>query len=258
MLVPVLAVPQLASAQANSVRGTVSVFAGVPNCNDSDQVVVSPLPSATTAASCTATNGASAAGASRADLTTGSVGLELFANPVAGGYAGGAGQSALADRLTFSVAGGIGQNEDLLVGVTFTLDGSLSTDALFDSIYGRYLDYNFDFSDFASFAPDHALDALGMVTTTPFLGPLTFSKVVKIRGAFLTANVAMDLFVPGIIQGSVDFLNTATVALELPPGVTFTSESGVFLTAPEPAGAALGVASLLTLAGLRQRRLRLR
>jgi hypothetical protein len=254
LLVPVLAIPQLASAQAYSVGGTVSIFAGVPNCNDSDQVVNAQLPSATTAAGCTATNGASASGSSLADLTTGSVGLEFLAIPVAGGYAGGAGQSSLTDQLHFSVAGGIGQDEDLLVDVTFTLDGALSPDALFDPSYGRYLDYSLHFYDFASFDPDHALTALGTVTTTPFLGPLTFSKVVKIRGAFLTANVSLDLFVPGIIQGSVDFLNGATIALDLPPGVTFTSQSGAFLTAPEPGATSLAAATLATFAALARRR----
>jgi hypothetical protein len=249
-----LGLAQLASAQAHSVGGTVSIFAGVPNCNDSDQIVNSQLSSATTAAQCTAANGASSSASSHADLTTGSVGLGFVASPVAGGYAGGAGQSSLTDQLHFTVAGGIGQNEDLLLPVTFTLDGSLSPDALFDPVYGRYLDYNFSFSDFASSDPEHALAAYGPVTTTPFVGPLTFSKVVKIRGAFLTASVALDLFAPGITQGSVDFLHTATVALDLPPGVSFTSDSGVFLTAPEPAGAALGAASGLALAALRRRR----
>ncbi len=256
LLIPLLAIPPLASAQSYSVGGTVSVFAGVPNCLDTDQVPFSQLPSATTAAACTAANGASASGATNADLATGSVGIELFTSPVAGGYAGAAGQSALSDTLYFAVAGGIAQDEDLLVRVTFTLDGTLSPDALFDSIYGRYFDYNFNFSDTASFAADHALAALGKVTTTPFVGPLIFSKVVKIRGAFLTAHVSLDLFVPGIYQGSLDFGNTAKIALQLPPGVTFTSESGVFLSAPEPAGTALGVTSLLTLVALRQRRLR--
>ena len=254
LLAPLLTVPQLASAQAHSVGGTVSIFAGVPNCNDSDQIVDSQLSSATTAAQCTAANGASSSASSHADLATGSVGLAFLATPVAGGYAGGAGQSSLTDQLHFAVAGGIGQDEDLLIPVTFTLDGTLSPDALFDPIFGRYVDYDFSFFDFASFDPEHALSAFGKVTTTPFLGPLTFSKVVKIRGAFLTANVALDLFAPGIIQGDVDFLHTATIALDLPPGVSFTSDSGVFLTAPEPAGAALGAAALLALVALRRRR----
>jgi hypothetical protein len=238
---------RLASAQPDSVAGTISVFAGVPNCTDSDQTVPSQLPSAMTSAACTAANGASASGATSADLTTGSVGLEVFANPVVGGYAGGSALAALTDQLHFTVPG-LAPGADLLVRVTFTLAGTFSPDALFQTIYGRYLDYNLSFHDFT---------ASGTLTTTPFLGPTTFSEVVSIPSPFLDANVAMTLFVPGIEQGSVEFLHTATIALDLPPGVTFTSESGVFLTAPEPASTTLGVASLLALACLRQRRLRL-
>lgn len=249
VLLPIvcLGFAELASAQAHSVAATVSLFAGVPNCTDSDQIAPSQIPRATTFAACTAANGASASGAARADLTTGSVGLELFARPVAGGYAGGAGQSSLTDRLHFAVAGGLDPGEDLLVGVTFTIAGTLSPDALFQPIYGRFLDYSLSFSDFT---------ASGTVTATPGPGPSTFSEVVSLTSPFLTADVAMTLFVPGIEQGGVEFLDAATVELDLPAGVTFTSESGVFLTAPESTSTALAVASVSTLACLCRRRSR--
>lgn len=252
---------ELASAQAHSVGGTTSIFAGVPNCNDSDQVVNSQLPSAITIAGCIAANGASASGVTSADLPAGSIGIELFASPISGGYAGAAAQASLTDQLHFTVPGGIPQGEDLLVGVTLTLEGTISSDALFDPIYGRFLDYNLNFYDWASpFDPEHGLTEFGKLTTAPFAGSLVFSQVVKIRGDFLLANISMDLFVPGIYQGSLEFLDLldgARIELDLPPGVTFTSLSGVFLTAPEPASTTLGAASLLTLACLRQRRLRL-
>lgn len=248
---------ELASAQAHSVAGTVSIFAGVPNCNGSDQIVNSQLASATTLAGCIAANGASASGVTGADLGAGSVGLELFASPVAGGYAGGSAQAALTDQLHFAVPGGLAPGEDLLVGVTFTLAGTLSPDALFDPIYGRFLDYDLNFYDWASpFDPAHGLTAFGQLTSKPFLGPLVFSQVVKIRGDFLLANVSMALFVPGISQGGIEFLDLldgATIALDLPPGVTFTSLSGAFLTAPEPTATTLALASALTLAWLRRR-----
>jgi len=252
---------ETASAQAHSVGGTVSIFAGVPNCNDSDQVANSQLASATTSAGCIAANGASASGVTSADLAAGSIGLELFASPISGGYAGAAGQAFLIDQLHFTVPGGVPQGDDLLVGVTFTLAGALSADALFDPIYGRFLDYDLNFYDWASpFDPEHGLKEYGQLTTTPLLGPLVFSQVVKIRGDFLLANVSMYLTVPGITQGSLEFLDLqdgATIELDLPPGVTFTSLSGVFLTAPEPASTTLGIACVLTLACLRQRFLRL-
>lgn len=252
---------ELASAQAHSVGGTVSIFAGVPNCNDSGQVVDSQLTSATAIAGCIAGNGASASGVTSADLAAGSIGIELFASPITGGYAGAAAQTSIIDQLHFTVPGGLAPGEDLLVGVTFTLSGSLSADALFDPIYGRFLDYDLNFYDWASpFDPEHGLTEFGKLTTAPFAGSLVFSQVVKIRGDFLLANVSMYLTVPGITQGSLEFLDLldgARIELDLPPGVTFTSLSGAFLAAPEPASTTLGAASLLALACLRQRRLRL-
>jgi MYXO-CTERM domain-containing protein len=166
---------------------------------------------------------------------------------------------SLTDRLHFTVPGGLAAGEDLLVGVTFTLAGSLSPDALFDPIYGRFLDYDLNFYDWASsFDPEHQLATFGKLTATPFAGPLVLSKVVKIRGDFLLATVSMTLSVPGISQGSVEFLDLmdgATIALDLPPGVTFTSESGTFLSAPEP-DAALMAATVLALGAIGGRRRR--
>lgn len=55
--------------------------------------------------------------------------------------------------------------------------------------------------------------------------------------------------------GPADFSNTATVALTLPDGSTFVSESGVFLSAvPEPTSAWLLALGLVALAELRRRR----
>ncbi len=47
---------------------------------------------------------------------------------------------------------------------------------------------------------------------------------------FLTAQLGISAF----NQVTADFFGSATLGLELPPGVTFTSESGVFLTAQQP------------------------
>jgi hypothetical protein len=160
-----------------SVRGVVSVNAGAGACQDADIANAMPVPSVSTTASCVAPSGASASGQTIADLTTGSVGLALLASPLPDSSTNAAAQAQLSDRLVFSVPGGIGQNDDLLVD-----------------------------------APD-------------------------------------------IHAGDIDFLHTATVTIDAPPGVTFVSDSGVFLSAPEAAGSALGVASLLALGGIRRLRL---
>jgi hypothetical protein len=58
------------------------------------------------------------------------------------------------------------------------------------------------------------------------------------------------------LQGIVDAGHTAQISLQLPPGFTFTSDSGVFLTqVPEPNTALLLTTSLLGLATTRWRRL---
>jgi hypothetical protein len=253
LAIAALAIAPLASAQLHTASGTVSVYAGGGMCSDSDQDNLSPNPIATTSAFCVAQDGSSASGGTVADLAAGKVGLAISTSPLPSS-AGGAAMSGLTDRLTFTVAGGIEPNEDLLVGVTFTLAGELSPDAAFDFQFGRFLDYSFAFSDSYSLAADHFFSASGSVDSTSFTSPQVFTNVVKVRGAFLTADVGMNLSLPGIHQGSVDFLNSATIALDLPPGVTFTSASGVFLTAPEPGAFARAAGVLLPLWVVARRR----
>jgi hypothetical protein len=62
-------------------------------------------------------------------------------------------------------------------------------------------------------------------------------------------NVSMHLLAPGLTEGTVDFLTTAVLQLTMPAGVTYTSDSGVFL-APEPGAAALGAVASIVLAAL--------
>ena len=94
-------------------------------------------------------------------------------------------------------------------------------------------------------ALDYQLDILGpfgqLATIRRSLTEAPFSETVEfvvprleLEGSdgrfFLSA--AMGILVAN--QATADFFGTATLGLELPPGVTFTSESGVFLTAQQP------------------------
>ncbi len=75
--------------------------------------------------------------------------------------------------------------------------------------------------------------------------------------AFLDINATLSGGSAAIYYGAgiLDFSNTAALTLDLPPGVTFTSESGVFLTAvPVPAAVWLFGSGLLGLIGIARRR----
>jgi hypothetical protein len=237
-----------------SVRGVASVNAGAGACQDADIANAMPLPSVTTTASCVAPSGASASGQTIADLTTGSVGLALLASPLPDSSTNAAAQAQFSDRLVFSVPGGIGQNDDLLVDVTFTLTGTISPATLPSSVHA--LNYSFEFYDFSDPLSDSHNNNVSGSLDPPFAGTQSFTKTVALRGAFLTANVSILLDAPDIHAGDIDFLHTATVTIDAPPGVSFVSDSGVFLSAPEVAGSPLGVASLLALGGIRRRRFR--
>lgn len=87
-----------------------------------------------------------------------------------------------------------------------------------------------------------AIDGLLVMTTrVPTNKPITLN---------MQLNLLWDQLTPGV-RAQADFSNTATLAIALPPGYTYTSASGVLLTAaavPEPAAwglMALGLAALL-------------
>ena len=58
------------------------------------------------------------------------------------------------------------------------------------------------------------------------------------------------------VPGTYDFSNTASINLELPDGVTFTSDSGQFDVAPEPGTLVLCGAALVLLGCWRGRKRR--
>lgn len=86
-----------------------------------------------------------------------------------------------------------------------------------------------------------------IIDTSPTSGLRTISGTLTITPPDSAMNVSMRLYAPGITEGAVNFLNTGRLWLEVPPGVTYTSDSGVF-QAPEPGGAAIGAAAALSLA----------
>ena len=118
----------------------------------------------------------------------------------------------------------------------------------------NFLLYNLSLGDFYYGADPAALFLVSGGLASPTSGPTDFSGTIEVHQPFLTAQLAMTLLGQGLQDGTVDSL--ASIALDLPPGITWTSTSGVLLTVPEasPAAAALGAA--LTLAALLRTRTR--
>lgn len=84
-----------------------------------------------------------------------------------------------------------------------------------------------------------------------------FRGVLMVLGDNLNFDIVTTLNLGCSGSTSCDFGNSAHLRFELPAGVTFTSESGLLLTAvPEPAPAALLLAGLAVLGWLERRRRR--
>jgi hypothetical protein len=88
------------------------------------------------------------------------------------------------------------------------------------------------------------------VISAPTTGVVPYAKDVLLRSPFFWAEIVADQVEAACTEGSVDYV--ATVAIDVPPGVTWTSETGAFL-APEPAAGIAALAVGLALAALRTR-----
>lgn len=218
-----VAVSTAASAQIHQVQAVASAASG--DCSDQDSTGLISAPSAHALASCTA--GGTVIAEGTADLPTATTVLHLEA---AGSVANAAGQVQLVDSFLFADPTHVlAPNEKLLVGVTFTVDESVSAGAVTGN---PVLYYALDLRDFyygaapaASFTASGQIDAAGS-------GVTDFSGTIEVRQPFLNAQLSMTLLGSGIHAGAVDA--TASIRLDLPPGITWTSTSGVLLTVPEP------------------------
>jgi hypothetical protein len=178
---------------------------------------------------------------------------------------GGNASAELYDDVTFSVAGG-GSRQ---IAVVFHLDGTIGSFANSFSLSGLSDTLNFGVSNFiytsqgsqsgfvvttggASSSVPVGWDSFALTNVTPtgfdFTGLVTISDR-EVR------SVAQRLYL--ICQEGVDcdFSNTGRIGLQLPAGVTFTSGSGVFLSAvPEPASWAMLIAGVGLIGAATRRR----
>jgi hypothetical protein len=240
----------LAPAAAAQFGVTAGAGAVAPPCVDSEQTgYVAPSTSAN--ASCTGSDGiGNASGETDADLRTG-----IFAVSAAADSTQAVGATANSvvrfnDRLTFQVPQGLlAPEEPLTVHVSFTLDGTVSGDAAPPLSTGHFLEYHFDFTDLTESSDTHSF-SVDDVISAPTTGVVPYAKDVLLRSPFFWAEIVADQVEAACTEGSVDYV--ATVAIDVPPGVTWTSETGAFL-APEPAAGIAALAVGLALAALRTR-----
>jgi hypothetical protein len=233
-----------AHAQGYLVAAVAS--AASPGCQDSEQVPLVAQPAASASASCATT--ASASASAHSDLATAMVELDLEAAGL-GSNAGG--QPQLQDSFRFQAPPGLlAPNEPLLVGVTFRLDGSVDASAVAAGAAFA------SFSVIDSFSPanPNGVFVANQTIDTAFTGPVDSMGTIEVRQPFLEAQLTMSLVhFQGINAGHVDLIGS--VALDLPPGVTWTSYSGVLLTVPEATPVAgAGAAAVAIAAMFRSRR----
>jgi hypothetical protein len=174
-----------------------------------------------------------------ADLSSGSVHAAASGSStiINGPFGVGATLAQLSDTLTFTILGA-GPTTVTDITVTYTLDGTDS--------YVAFAQYNQADSLFfgaasASFSSDTAPTwaSANFISSSPNDG--VFQGVYALVGATVVVPLTLSLVVDCEDGCSADFSNTGLIGLSLPSNVSFTSASGVFLTAstPEPSSWAM-------------------
>ncbi len=174
-----------------------------------------------------------------------------------GGIAVGRARGELEDRLTFTVAPGT-YAVDVIVSVSGTVSGnfsvagggSSSARAVFSASFGSEdSDFTWDDEDGSAFLEDFVLSRQLVSEGTTLVDP----RVVGVP-------VSVSLYVSGqssgggtVSSGTADFSQSARfLQVEVPDGVTWESESTVFLLLPEPSVGLMFGSALLVVAALRR------
>lgn len=189
------------------------------------------------------------------------------------GQAGGTGKNyaSIGDTLHFNIPGATSSTVTD-IGVTFTIDGAITVTTAsgdsagtLNSIFGLG---SAVYDDSITTAPSYT-PVMGSPTATGWVssswssrtpGLIVFNGIYAVTGSNPTVPIGATIYENGCGLGtSCDYSNTAAISFNLPTGVTFTSDSGVFLTqpaggAPEPASTALLATGLACVVLLRRRK----
>jgi hypothetical protein len=178
------------------------------------------------------------------------------------------GFGTISDGLHFAVAGA-GSATVTDIGVTFTVDGSISHGSQTGpyQTVGSHLGFGgATFSSTASVSygtdsfTDSAANWVSYGYSSNTADDIVFTGIYALTGA--STDLGIDESLDASCGGGVDcnFSHTGAVSLSLPAGVSFTSDSGVFLTAspvaavPEADSLAIFSVGLLALTATYRRR----
>ncbi|WP_150123853.1 PEP-CTERM sorting domain-containing protein [Methyloversatilis sp. RAC08] len=243
------------AAAVATTGGAVSMNSGQGSCSDSRIIPQSTAQDVFVLGGATACAGGSASADIKGDAASASIGLKASASGSAGGSSQTAASVSLRDFWDISVAAGT-PSGSITIPVTLQLDGSISPGAVFNPGFGRFLDYSLNFGQPFSF---NVFQATGRLTTVGNYSQ-SFSGSIVLpysAGRPLRAVVELSMSVPGLLEGSIDFYNTASVSLQLPAGYVVTNSSGTQLFAapvPEPASIMMMMSGLALVAGLSRAR----
>lgn len=262
-------IASLCAAQASATAytgGVVSMIVGAhpdtgeTSCQFSQVVSLGTQQDSVAISGGTACNGESGYGALYSSAATAKVGISGTALGNALGSTQVSAEVSLIDFWTINAPAGTAPNTVVSIPVSFTLDGSISPGATFYSPSTTFLTTAFVFGPAFGgpyFTHYDSISGTGVFAQT-FSGLVNFLYT----GQPIAAEINLMLSLNKLSNGAVDFYNTAAISLDLPPGYTAFTSSGVQLFAtvaapvPEPAtGAmlALGLGLLVCLGRTRRR-----
>jgi quercetin dioxygenase-like cupin family protein len=163
----------------------------------------------------------------------------------------------LIDRWIFTLPTSVTTGTILSFPVSFTLDGTVAPGSSYRSSFSSFMNYVFSISD-----PQQGLSQFQQTgsITSPGVYADTFSGIINLinrgPGLGMVADVEMNLWIPGLESGLIDFYNTARISLDLPAGVSVTTSTGLPLTfegspvVPEPGSVPEPMSWMLLMAGL--------
>jgi quercetin dioxygenase-like cupin family protein len=257
-------------ASATMIGGVAAAHAGGGSgCQDTKVVPLNTVQNSVALSASAACLGESASVDLYADAATTSMGMKATANS---GLKLGAQVNAfvgLIDRWVFTLPASIATGIILSIPVSFTLDGNVAPGSTYRSSYGRFMDYVFTISDpQQGYSQLQTFQKTGSITAAGVYAD-TFSGIINLinrgPGLGMLADVEMNLWIPGLESGLVDFYNTAKIFLDLPDGVSVTTSAGLPVTfgtppvvpepgnVPEPATWILLMAGLAGVVGCRRR-----